>query len=245
MCEWRPQDIRARTSSTELPHAPHSGPDAALGIHVCQTDAAGGGCDKMARMSSLPDSMPAPPLLLRRWDEADLPEVVAAIGRSIEDLRLWMDWAVDGVPSIESERMVCRSGSADFDRDADWQYSLREIETGELVGGCGLHPAVDTGRVKINYWVRSDRHGLGYATVATHRLTDAAFEMLSHVREVQIRMDCANVASARIPTKLGYQLAAEEAFDVLAHGHTGRGLVWSMTRDVWNPPSGSEKTQPT
>lgn len=126
----------------------------------------------MVRMPSLPDSMQAPPLLLRRWDEADLSDVVAAIGRSIENLRLWMDWAVEGVPSIESERIVLRSGSADFGCDADWQYSLRELQTGELVGGCGLHPGVDAGLVEINYWVRSDRHGLGYATVAAHRLTD-------------------------------------------------------------------------
>jgi RimJ/RimL family protein N-acetyltransferase len=46
-------------------------------------------------------------------------------------------------------------------------------------------------------------------------------------------MDKGNAASARIPSKLGYELIGEEDRDIVTPGHTGRGLVWRMTRATW------------
>jgi hypothetical protein len=51
--------------------------------------------------------------------------------------------------------------------------------------------------------------------------------------QVEIRMDRANVASAGVPAKLGDRLDGAEAHARLARGHTGRRLIWSMTRDRW------------
>ena len=50
---------------------------------------------------------------------------------------------------------------------------------------------------------------------------------------VEIHMDAANVASARVPAKLGYTLLGEEAREILAPGHTGRGLAWAVSRAAW------------
>ncbi|MHB1208122.1 MAG: hypothetical protein ACYC1I_00255 [Acidimicrobiales bacterium] len=43
-------------------------------------------------------------------------------------------------------------------------------------------------------------------------------------------MDRANLASAAIPPKLGYALAGLEDRDIIAEGHTGQALVWSLDR---------------
>ena len=183
-------------------------------------------------MSSLPDRLTAPPLELRRWSAADLPALMAAIELSVEELGLWFPWAADGVPSVGAERDVLAAGVADFDQDVDWTYALYEPSAGELVGGCGLHRrAVDC--LEIGYWVRSDRHRRGYATAAARCLTAAAFACVHDVGRVEIRMDRANGASAGVPAKLGYCLDGEEAHARLARGHTGRRLIWSMTRDRW------------
>lgn len=156
-----------------------------------------------------------------------------AIALSIVELQRWMPWASDGVPTVEDERAVFASGAASFDADADWGYSIVERATGELVGGCGLHPRDGHARLEIGYWVRSDRHGRGYATVAAQALVDACFRYVDAATRIEIRMDAANIASARVPPKIGFQFDGEEERPLLTSGHTGRGLIWSIERHRW------------
>ncbi len=184
-------------------------------------------------MSLLPNTLTAAPLVLRRWNQVDLPAVMGAIEVSIDELRMWLPWAKQGVPSIESERAVLAAGAVDFDQDTDWGYSIVEIDTDELVGGCGLHPRDGHTRLEIGYWVRSDRGARGYATIAARRLTDAAFQFVTEAERVEIRMDVNNVASARVPMKLGFEFDGEEQREILTLGHTGQGLIWSTTRSRW------------
>jgi RimJ/RimL family protein N-acetyltransferase len=183
-------------------------------------------------MSSLPDRLSAPPLELRRWADTQLADVMSAIALSVEELGRWFPWAADGVPAVVDELVVLAAGVVAFDQDVDWSYSLFEVSSGELVGGCGLHRRSADG-LEIGYWVRSDRHRRGYASAAARCLTDAAFACVRDADRVEIRMDRANVASAGVPAKLGYALDGEEAHERLARGHTGRRLIWSMTRARW------------
>lgn len=184
-------------------------------------------------MSAMADSMLAGPIAMRRLDEVNLDSLMSAIERSIDELRMWMDWAAEGVPSLESQRAALQGAVADFDRDVGWQYSLFEAAGDALVGGCGLHRTASDDRAEISYWVRSDRHGRGYATAAARCLTSAAFGALPQLDTIEMRMDCANVVSARIPAKLRYRLVGTEPHDRLAHGHTGRRYVWSVARLDW------------
>jgi RimJ/RimL family protein N-acetyltransferase len=104
------------------------------------------------------------------------------------------------------------------------------VDSGELVGGAGLHPK-GPGTADIGYWVRADRTGRGYATAAARALTEAAFQHLADVHRVTIRMDQANVARAAVPRKLGYRGDREETTrDIVASGHTGKGWIWVYTR---------------
>ena len=86
---------------------------------------------------------------------------------------------------------------------------------------------------EIGYWVRSDRHNRGYATTAVGALTDAAFGGLADLERIEIHMDRANVASARVPEKLGYRFVRTERRDRLAVAHTGQGYVLERTRHDW------------
>ena len=48
-----------------------------------------------------------------------------------------------------------------------------------------------------------------------------------------ISMDMANVASATIPRKLGYEFAGEGDLPIEAPARTGQGLFWKMDRSSW------------
>ena len=152
-----------------------------------------------------------------------------AIELSQPELARWLPWA-DPMPTAEAEQAFLRDRMAAFDADEDWSYFLLEQDSGELVGGAGLHPKTH-GVVEIGYWVRSDRTGRGYATTGAGALTTAAFNYLPEVERVIIRMDQGNRPSAAVPPKLGYRLDSEETVrDNVTSGHTGKGWIWSRTR---------------
>jgi len=191
-------------------------------------------------MPRLPAVLPAGQVTLCRWRVADTAEALAAIEASIDDLRPWMDWAVDGVPSAEAQREAFRRGEAAFEDGTEFGYLLREVATGDVVGGCALLPRVGPGRIEIGYWVRSDRHSRGYATATARALTAAAFEWLPEVQVMEIHIDEGNKASARVPTKLGYQIDRREQRERRAPGQTGTFVIWVMHRQEWAHGAGGE-----
>lgn len=160
-------------------------------------------------------------LVLRRWCTDDAPALLAAIERSLPELRMFMPWAMEN-PTLASVRSFLETG-------APSAFGLFEAG-GEVVGGFGLHDRRGPGILEIGYWVRSDRTGRGYATAAAGALTRAAFACLPDVERVEIRCDPANVASAAVAAKLGYRLDRIEAVDVVAEAQTGKQQVWAVNR---------------
>jgi len=97
----------------------------------------------------------------------------------------------------------------------------------QIVGSAGLHSRVGDGGLEIGYWVHGDWTGRGIATNATAALTDAALA-LPGIERVEIYHDAANLASGRIPAKLGYaRLGERQARDLgpAAPGETGTYLL--------------------
>jgi ribosomal-protein-serine acetyltransferase len=180
-------------------------------------------------MALLPDTLQAGDVHLRRWDPACADALAAAIVTSFSELQLWMAWA-QSRPVTHEVRGALRRGHAAFDADRDWDYTLHEVDSDELVGGAGLHRHVRPDPPEIGYWVRSDRTGRGYATAAARALAEAAFAYLDDVDRIMICMDVANAASAAIPPKLGFHLLRQEDRAIVAKGHTGRGFVWVLDR---------------
>lgn len=180
----------------------------------------------------MPDTIQANPLVLSRWRADDLDEVLEAVQSSFHELQQWMDWA-QSMASYDEQHAVLIAGHAAFEAGTEFGYVFREVSTGALVGGGGAHRRVGPGALEIGYWVRSDRHNRGYATTAVAALTDAVFDQLADVERIEIHMDCANVASARIPNKLGYDLSHTEQREKRAVAHTGHAFVWQTTRTVW------------
>jgi RimJ/RimL family protein N-acetyltransferase len=182
---------------------------------------------------TLADRLRAPAgIELRRWRTEDLDRLLAAIEVSFAELHAWMPWA-EQMPTPDEELDVLRRGQASFDAGAEWAYFLYEADTGELVGGIGLHPRLGPGALEIGYWVRSDRTGRGYATAAVRALTNAAFVEVPELERIEIHTDQANRASAAVPPKLGYRLARRGKSRVQAPGHSGRTYVWELERSAW------------
>ena len=103
---------------------------------------------------------------------------------------------------------------------------------GMPIGGTGLHRRVGDRGIEIGYWIHAEHVNQGYATELSHALTDAALRT-EGVERVEIHHDKANVASGRVPEKLGFTLADEKRRDPEAPGEIGIERVWVMTREMW------------
>jgi RimJ/RimL family protein N-acetyltransferase len=192
------------------------------------------GCGDVRRvgrldMAALPDVVPADAVELRRSRTSHLAELMAAMQTSRAELTRWLPWA-DPFPTEDAELAFLRDQERAFDCDESYGYFLFDRESGELVGGIGLHRK-DERTAEIGYWVRSDCTGRGFATASAGALTEAAFRFLAAVDRVIIRMDQANYASAAVPRKLGFTLQGEDLSErVPSADRSGKGWLWAYHR---------------
>ena len=178
-------------------------------------------------MACPPDTLSHGQVGLRRWRPDDAAALLAAVIKSLEDLRPWMPWA-EGYDEDKAVAFL-RNCEAQWASGEDFAYAI--IVDGHIVGSAGLHRRVGDGGLEIGYWVHSDWTGRGIATDATAALTHAALA-LPGIDRVEIYHDAANVASGRIPAKLGYSRLGERPTRGLwpaAPAETGTDLVWQFT----------------
>jgi RimJ/RimL family protein N-acetyltransferase len=179
-------------------------------------------------MALLPSELDAVDIVLKRLAPEHINETVAGAVASFAELHQWMTWAEDAPTRADVADFICAAQSL-FDDNVAWAFAMIELSSGELVGSCDVRVVSDTSCVEIGYWVRSDRTHRGYASAAAKALTDAVLCYLD-VDRVTIRMDQGNVASARVPPKIGYRLLSEGARKIETPGQTGKELVWVRER---------------
>jgi ribosomal-protein-serine acetyltransferase len=164
---------------------------------------------------------------LRRWRTEDAELSFRLISESLEHLRPWMPWATNDYSLTDSLEYLERC-------DADWaggtafQYLI--LSNGVPAGSAGLMARIGPGGLEIGYWVHRDHTGRGVATSAATALTEAAFA-LPGIDRVEIEHDVLNLASERVPAKLGYTHAeTRRSRFAPAPGDSGTSKVWRITR---------------
>ena len=170
------------------------------------------------------------PVTLRRYREDDADAVFAAVTESLEHLRPWMPWAARYTRQSAAEYL---DGSIRSWEDGT-EYNYAILAGGVLAGSAGLMARVGPGGLEIGYWVHRDWTGRGLATAAAAALVGQAFR-LPGVERVVIMHDELNVASGKIPRKLGFTEIERRPLDPPAAAGTGFGVVWRLLRtDITN-----------
>ena len=177
----------------------------------------------------LPSVIAAGPVELRRLDSTQVDAVVNAITASLPELSRWFLWA-DTPPGRTQQEQRIRYAEHSFDSGEDFEFSLIEVSSGELVGGLRLNPNTRRDVASIGYWVRTDFHGNGFASAAVRAATQATFEHLPDVITIEIAMDCDNEPSVRVAAAASYTLTAETERPILTSGHSGKGFIWAKHR---------------
>jgi RimJ/RimL family protein N-acetyltransferase len=184
-------------------------------------------------MALLPDRLSDGVVELRRCGFGDLENAIQAIHESWPELHHWLLSFRDEVTQASYEKELDNQIRR-FDDDQDWQYFIVDQRDATIVGMANLYRIGGPERVGIGYWVRTSRTRRGYARRATSLLVAAAFSCVPMVQVVEVQMDVTNLASSRVPQKLGFRRVAEIQRDIQVPGHSGRGLLWEMDRLTWN-----------
>lgn len=160
-----------------------------------------------AILREFPDRFESERLLIRLPLPGDGAEVHAAITESLDELRPWMPWA-QLEQTIDDVEVNVRQARADFLARRDLRLHLYLREDGTFVGSSGLHRIDwEVPRFEIGYWVRTPMAGQGFATEATRRIADFAFDDLGAER-VEIWCDARNERSAAVAARAGFEFEA-------------------------------------
>jgi RimJ/RimL family protein N-acetyltransferase len=143
-------------------------------------------------------------LVLRCYEPGDAALVKEAVDASLDHLRAFLDWAWAAPEPLERVEERLRTFRERFLEGRDWAYGLFSHGETACLGGAGLHARIGPGALEIGYWVRASRVREGLATEAAGALTRVGFEWCGAAR-VEIHVDPENVASLRVPARLGFE----------------------------------------
>lgn len=179
-------------------------------------------------MDTPPETLRNGPVELRRWRSADAGLCLRLVSESLDHLRPWMPWATPGYDPAAAAAFLQRCED-DWVAGSAFQYLI--LDGGEPAGSAGLMARIDPGGLEIGYWVHRAHTGRGVATAAAAALTEAALT-LPGIDYVEIHHDQLNLASERVPAKLGYthiDTRPETRFD-RAPADSGISKVWRIER---------------
>ena len=174
--------------------------------------------------SGIPLRIDTERLTLRCWTEADAEQLREAIDGSLDHLRAWLPWAHAEPKSVEETRKLLRGFEEKFRAGEDFTFGIFSRDDASVIGGCGLHRRVGEGALEIGYWVRADQTRRGFATEAARALTRAGLEAFG-IDRIRIHCDPRNVASRRVPERLGYTVVETRVDDVGVAAGEGAGTL--------------------
>jgi RimJ/RimL family protein N-acetyltransferase len=149
---------------------------------------------------------PDPPLtdgvvILRPWDERDVPTLVECIDGDEEMIR-WMDAIPQ--PYLDAEaRTWIEQASSFWQTGTSAPFAVTEAVTGGVLGGVGFAWVGDERVGEVGYWLRLEARGRGLTSRAVRLVSRWSFEALGCER-LQLRADADNVASQRVAEKTGF-----------------------------------------
>jgi [ribosomal protein S5]-alanine N-acetyltransferase len=181
--------------------------------------------------SVLPDELPRllrPPVVLRAFEERDVPVVAAAARDPLIPL-------ITTVPASGERGELLAYIERQWSRLASGQgfsFAIAASATDEAVGQIGLWTSdIAAGRATVGYWVAPGFRREGYARAALAAVTAWAFT-LDEVARIQLHIDPQNEGSRRTAAACGYeregllrswQRIGDERRDMEVHSVVRRG----------------------
>lgn len=132
---------------------------------------------------------------------------VLTLGDADPEHRRRFDFPESFQPSDEHSREVIAGWERDRQAGKRFVFAVRDVETGELLGGCELLPLGD-GVANVSYWTYPRHRRRGVATRALRLICEVARRDLG-IRLIELVTDADNLASQRIAAAGGFTRAGD------------------------------------
>lgn len=152
-----------------------------------------------------PSHLTTPRTVLRAWNADDGSILKAALDHNKHHLKPWVPWATGEDTPLEAASEKAASMAADFVAGRHWLYAVLSPDELRVIGGTGLHDRIGPGGLEIGYWIDRDHVNRGLATEVAGALVAQAFSA-PEVEFLEMHIDPRNMASTRVPERLGFQL---------------------------------------
>ncbi len=187
-------------------------------------------------MTTLPTEIRTTRLLLRPWRAQDAEQLAPILVRDVPHLAPWIPARVAEPATVEELEKRMTAFASDFDAARNFRFALLSAESQELLGEIDLFPRDASGRVplaqsdraEVGYWLRSDRTGDGLATEAVQTVIAVAAR-LGRFSHIEIRCDVANVRSAALPARIGFQLSPDASLGGMS---SASDSVWTLVLEA-------------
>lgn len=156
----------------------------------------------------LPTEIHTRRLLLRIPSMQDVETFQSLMEDSYEHLQRWMPWART-LPEIQATRERMEQSIQFFhERKEHLRFMIVRRSDATLMGTAIFNFLDwDTPKAEIGYWIGKDFTRQGYMQEAVRAMLDYGFNQMK-LHRIEICTDSENLASRRIPEKLGFTLEA-------------------------------------
>ena len=173
----------------------------------------------MTLVNQLPEVLHTERLVIRVARPGDGAMFHAAVLASLPELVPWLGW-VTPAPTLAESEASCLAAHERFLRNEDLMAFFITRDTGELVGGSGLHKADWALRqFEVGYWGCTRFAGTGLMTEGVRALARHAIEGLGANR-VFLTTDERNLRSRRLAERAGFEFEGTLREDRLDPGRS-------------------------
>jgi ribosomal-protein-serine acetyltransferase len=176
---------------------------------------------------------------------SEVDDVVKAARESIEDVQQWMSWMHDDY-SAEDVNSWFEALPEAWERGSVFSFAIVDDHSKAFVGGVNLNSINNFHRLgNIGYWVRSSRHGQGFAGRAARLVARFSFEKVGLLR-AEIVVAVGNSASLRAAEKSGAiregvlrnrVVIREQVYDAVMHSLISQDLGLEPEPNILFPES--------
>jgi ribosomal-protein-serine acetyltransferase len=176
----------------------------------------------------------APGVVMRRYERADAPSLLAAVDADRDRLGRWMPWVPFSTTVADFEDFIERSAELELDGRS---MHLGLFADDAMIGSVGASiGSLNFDEADVGYWVASGREGTGLISTSVSWLIDWLFDERD-MHRITIRAALANARSRAVAERLGFTFEGVLRESLLLEGIHQDAALYSLVRREWRSNS--------
>lgn len=179
-------------------------------------------------MTNVCKHIKTPRLLLRAFNNNDANALQQLLASNKAYMLPYIPWAKDEPQTVKEKEAKIEEWNNEFSNNTKYSYGVFDKSNNALIGVFFMFTRQGDNILEIGYIIDQKCSGKGYASECTYALTKLCFEEIK-IEKVVIVCNQQNVASAKIPEKIGYTHEyTMRKVEKNSDGSRKKDMIWVM-----------------